>query len=183
MTLIRLTLALHRALQRLRARDVRDRFDAEERQVLAEDLEERGAIAVVRQWPALLRDGLADAISTRRVSPRDTMTRRAVDLGVAALLAGPALAVTASLAALIKKPAFVVVTYAGRDGNPVRIHKLRTMTVAEPRQVTGLGRVLRRTRLDELPSLLALARGDLTLVGPRPGTATPVRPGLLRSTR
>jgi hypothetical protein len=195
MTLVRLTLAVQQALQRLRARDVRDRFDAEEQQVFADDLArlrtERGPGAVLRQWPALLRDGVADAVTSRRVSPRDTVGRRMVDLGVTASLAGPALAVTAALAALVRAtsrgPAFVAVTYVGRDGHHVQLHKLRTMTVAEPRQVTALGRVLRRTRLDEVPSLLALARGDLTLVGPslrRPDTATPaltIRPGLIRS--
>lgn len=64
------------------------------------------------------------------------------------------------------------------------LHRLRARIVCDrPRTVTALSRVLRRTRLDELPSLFALARGDLTLLGPKPGTVTPVRPGLIRGPR
>jgi lipopolysaccharide/colanic/teichoic acid biosynthesis glycosyltransferase len=79
-----------------------------------------------------------------------------------------------------------VVAYRGRDGRPLRLRKLRTMTATEPHRVTGLGRLLRAAYLDELPALLALARGDTTLVGPRAQPATTaeapltIRPGLLR---
>jgi lipopolysaccharide/colanic/teichoic acid biosynthesis glycosyltransferase len=68
---------------------------------------------------------------------------------------------------------------AGRHGRPFRLLKLRTMrpdaesdgpafaTRDDPR-VTAVGRFLRRLRLDELPQLVNVLRGDMSLVGPRP---------------
>nr|MBP6777425.1 sugar transferase [Piscinibacter sp.] len=67
----------------------------------------------------------------------------------------------------------------GRFGRPFRIHKFRTMrpdadrlgpplTVGEDVRITRAGRWLRRYRFDELPQLLDVLRGDMSLVGPRP---------------
>jgi lipopolysaccharide/colanic/teichoic acid biosynthesis glycosyltransferase len=67
----------------------------------------------------------------------------------------------------------------GRYGVPFRIHKFRTMvadaealgvqlTVGDDARVTRAGSWLRRTRLDELPQLLDVLAGHMSLVGPRP---------------
>lgn len=65
----------------------------------------------------------------------------------------------------------------GLGGRPFRIHKFRTMTDEVPRvnisatgdpRVTRVGRVLRKTKLDELPQLIDVVRGEMALVGPRP---------------
>jgi lipopolysaccharide/colanic/teichoic acid biosynthesis glycosyltransferase len=70
-------------------------------------------------------------------------------------------------------------TRIGRNSKPFQILKFRTMVVRTPgpapnvtrrgdSRITPLGRVLRRLKLDELPQLFNMLRGDMSLVGPRP---------------
>lgn len=68
----------------------------------------------------------------------------------------------------------------GRGGRIFRIHKLRTMRIegsgplvssSDDPRITRVGAVLRRTKLDELPQLLDVLTGEMSLVGPRPEVA------------
>ncbi|RVU17438.1 exopolysaccharide biosynthesis polyprenyl glycosylphosphotransferase [Methylobacterium oryzihabitans] len=78
-----------------------------------------------------------------------------------------------------KGPVFFRQTRTGIDGKPFKIFKFRTMRVQEDghvvtqakvgdSRVTRVGRFLRKTSIDELPQLINVLRGEMSLVGPRP---------------
>ena len=107
--------------------------------------------------------------------------RRLLDVVVAAValaVAAPVLA-AAALAIRVKmgRPVLFRHTRAGRDGEPFELVKLRTMRPlrdgetapdSDGARITPLGRFLRSTSIDELPSLVNVLRGDMAVVGPRP---------------
>ena len=111
------------------------------------------------------------------------MAKRAFDLAVAALLLLLLSPLMAAIAAWIKLdspgPVFFRQTRVGRHGVPFRIHKFRTMgmdaaqrggalTVGGDPRITRAGAWLRPRRLDELPQLIDVLQGTMSLVGPRP---------------
>ena len=100
----------------------------------------------------------------------------------------PLIALIALLIKLTSRgPVFYVQERIGKDGVPFRFIKFRTMVVGaethgagilclknDPR-VTAVGRLLRRSSLDELPQLINVLRGEMSVVGPRPGLAYQVK--------
>ena len=112
------------------------------------------------------------------------MARRLLDVALAALglaVTAPLLAV-AALGIVLSSPGPVLyrALRAGKDGRPFRMLKLRTMHVRPPSaagspitahddpRVFPFGAWLRRAKLDELPQLVNVLRGEMSLVGPRP---------------
>jgi lipopolysaccharide/colanic/teichoic acid biosynthesis glycosyltransferase len=110
--------------------------------------------------------------------------RRIMDVTVSALalvLCAPLLAVAIAAIRLESPgPAIYRQRRIGRDGQPFDVLKLRTMVDGaehlgaglavnqdDPR-ITRVGTLLRRTSIDELPNLVNVLRGDMSLVGPRP---------------
>ncbi len=111
------------------------------------------------------------------------MAKRLFDLLIAALallLLAPLLVLVALVVKLDSPgPVFFRQERVGRHGRLFRIHKFRTMqadaprrgpavTVGEDARITRSGRWLRHYRIDELPQLLDVLAGDMSLVGPRP---------------
>lgn len=76
-------------------------------------------------------------------------------------------------------PVFFTQDRYGKNGNLFRIYKFRTMHAHVPKEgrspdrkndarVTRVGRILRRTSLDEIPQMLNILRGEMSFIGPRP---------------
>ncbi len=143
-----------------------------------------------------LGDGLRDPVAL--------FIKRILDLTVAVLLLLPAIPFAAAIALAIvldsRGPVFFAHTRIGKGNRQFRLWKFRTMvrdadTVLEQHlkahpdlraewlethklkndpRVTRVGRLLRRSSLDELPQLISVLRGEMSMVGPRPIVADEV---------
>lgn len=108
--------------------------------------------------------------------------KRLLDLVLAALLAAvlvmPFVALLSVMLLTEGRPLFYVAERMKGVGRPFRLWKLRTMTVTKAEsgvsggdkagRITPLGAFIRRARLDEVPQLWNVLKGDMSLVGPRP---------------
>jgi Undecaprenyl-phosphate glucose phosphotransferase len=120
----------------------------------------------------------------RPLSGWGAVLKRAEDIALSALLLvlfGPLLLLLGLLVRLDSRgPALFRQQRFGFNNNPITVLKFRTMRVnaatdpavpqarrGDPR-ITRIGRFLRRTSLDELPQLINVLRGDMSLIGPRP---------------
>jgi lipopolysaccharide/colanic/teichoic acid biosynthesis glycosyltransferase len=128
-------------------------------------------------------------------------TKRCLDVGVsivALIVLSPLFAITALLIKLRDGgPVLFVQKRVGKDGRLFDFYKFRSMVVGAERlkadlmlqndhetgvtfkmrkdpRVTWIGRVIRRTSIDEMPQFLNVLRGDMTLVGPRPALPSEV---------
>jgi len=107
--------------------------------------------------------------------------KRAVDLALLAVVALPALVIALPAALAIRLTSSGPVLFRqqriGKDGEPFELVKFRTMVAGDnpvfpdARHITRVGRVLRRMSFDEIPQLLNVIRGEMSVIGPRPTLA------------
>lgn len=113
--------------------------------------------------------------------PYEAVCKRPLDVvlsSLALLLLAPVMGLTALFVRVkLGSPVFFTQERPGLDGKVFRIFKFRTMTeerdsegklLADGDRLTGFGRMLRASSLDELPELVNILKGDMSIVGPRP---------------
>ena len=101
-----------------------------------------------------------------------------------AILAVPFVFIAILIRVVSTGPAFFRQQRMGKNGNPFRIYKFRTMDQRAPhdlatakldnanKQITRVGRLLRKTSIDELPQFINVLKGDMIMIGPRPVVLT-----------
>lgn len=159
-------------LLRLKARGLRVQEGAE----LYEAITGKVPVLALRPSTLLFSEGFM-------ASPAMVAGKRALSLAASLaglILGAPLLGLIAAWVRLDSTgPALFRQKRVGRDGKPFTLYKFRTMHVdadpeapakADDERITRAGRFLRRTRLDELPQLYNILRGDMDFIGPRPFT-------------
>ena len=148
-------------------------------EVLTPELDQLGALGL-RNTGA----GAAVLVAAGPLGLRDRMVKRALDLTVAVallvLLAPLMLLTAAAIKASSDGPVFFRQRRIGRGNHPFEVLKFRTMksdacdangarsVSRDDDRVTTVGAVLRQTSVDELPQLLNVLKGEMSIVGPRP---------------
>ncbi len=115
------------------------------------------------------------------MSKRDRILKRLFDIGLASIaivIASPVIAVAWLIAAIeTRSNGFFLQKRVGQDGKLFTIIKIKTMypdkkgstiTTATDSRITKSGRFFRRFKIDELPQLFNILKGDMSFVGPRP---------------
>lgn len=146
-------------------------------ELVEDQLERLPPSLLPEQWLAMEEIPWADTFSVQR------QLKRMADVAVALILLMLTMPVIALAALLIwlqdRGPVFYVQERSGWMGQTFQLLKLRTMVCAKhdapatwtqpgDQRITPVGLLLRRTRLDELPQLLNVLWGDMSLIGPRP---------------
>lgn len=121
------------------------------------------------------------AMTARRVKAADSLAKRVLDVAGASVVAIIAIPVMVLAAAAIRlrlgSPVLFRQRRAGRSGAAFTLLKFRTMrghsvsgreALDDAARMDSLGRFFRRTSIDELPQLVNVLRGEMSLVGPRP---------------
>jgi lipopolysaccharide/colanic/teichoic acid biosynthesis glycosyltransferase len=131
------------------------------------------------------RGGWAGDFGVAERAPRLPRAQAAVKRGIDVAVSGTVLLVTLPLVALValliriesRGPIFYRAARVGRHGRELRMLKFRKMhhnasgaplTMSEDARFTRIGGLLARTKLDELPQLWHVLRGEMSLIGPRP---------------
>ncbi len=116
--------------------------------------------------------------------PKNSVLHRAWNIAVSLVILICVLPIFAILIPLVLilngRPVFYAGERIGKDGRPFNLYKFRTLktdvektigasvVAVDSELVTPIGKILRDTRLDELPQLVNVLRGDMNLIGPRP---------------
>jgi len=145
-------------------------IDAEK---LFEDVFERIPLSFLeKQW-------FLENISSAHHSTYD-LTKRMIDIAFSLLIGAFSLILYPFVILAIKiedgSPFFIIQERVGQGGKIIKILKFRSMKVNDPgvwvkekdERITVVGQILRKTRIDELPQLYNVLKGDLSLIGPRP---------------
>lgn len=113
--------------------------------------------------------------------PHKNFVKRFFDLAIAipsVIIFSPVLVLIGFMVCIkIGSPVLFRQVRPGKDGTPFTIYKFRTMTDErdeagklrpDGKRLTGFGRFLRKTSMDELPELFNVIKGDMSIIGPRP---------------
>ena len=117
----------------------------------------------------------------RKVMKFQNVVKRTIDIvcsGLGLIVLSPILLITAVLIRIkLGSPIFFTQDRLGKDGKVFKMIKFRTMLdsvdkwgepLPDEERMTSFGQLLRSTSIDELPELINVFKGDMSLVGPRP---------------